>query len=94
MSRTRVPDPLNCAPDDNRPQAGHAQPGREFTPGDLDEATPSDERPASPTPAPAPGTPVSPAEYQRLKDTARRRQKTPEAPAHEDPPRRGRDNDK
>jgi hypothetical protein len=69
------------------PAPGAAKPGRTYTPAsDNTDAEAPVERPRA---APAPGVPISPDEYERLKDKAtRRRSKSDDVPAQDDPAHR------
>lgn len=76
--------------EDVHPHGGCADAGTEFNPADAvsdDDAV----QPSHPRPAPAPGVPVAPKEYERLKDQARHRRGRETAPAQEDAPEKRRD---
>ena len=72
----------------NEPSPGCAEEGQEINPSDVpNEATPEEMR-KKPVPAPAPGVPISPQKYQRLKEEARRRRNQQDVPVQEDRPSR------
>ena len=73
-------------PEESAP--GCAEPAREFNPSVSPEDAEHEEQSDRPKSAPAPGTPVSEDEYQRLKEEARRRRTQPDVPAQEDRPRK------
>jgi hypothetical protein len=69
--------------DECRPLEGVGERGREFSAADVPEDRDADRR--TPRPAPAPGTPTSNEEYDRLKEAARRKTPRRDGPAQEDP---------
>jgi hypothetical protein len=73
--------PRDCDEEEWQPQPGFGAGGERRSPAD-----PAPERESEPAgPVPAPGVPVSDAEYRRLKEEARRRRIPKEAPDQEDP---------
>jgi hypothetical protein len=92
MPSTTDRDPVGGAGADE-PQAGCAEAGAQFTPADVPDADvpdaevpENDAKPAERREAPAPGVPVSEAEFDRLKDRARHHPRSDDAPAQEDAP--------
>jgi hypothetical protein len=82
-------DPAQTDRDPAESHLGVTDPGKEFRPDEIEDDEPPRGGRQTSREAPAPGLPISPAEYQRLKDDAAKRRSTTDAPAHEDRPPKG-----
>jgi len=70
---------------EDQPKTGAASPGAPFDPMAIPEEREAEENRRAPRPAPAPGVPVSPEQYEWLKKKAKAVRKPPSKHSQHDP---------